>query len=97
MKKKDTYGGISRSTYSSSKVDASSPILTLENMEKLYAQASVFDNMSKGYKLPWWKKIIFFFLPTIVSQDIGYGGDKSVVLRFKKWRGTLYLIDESLS
>lgn len=68
--------------------------LTLKNMEKLYAQASVFDNMSKGYVLPWWKKIIFWFLPTIISSDMGYEKDKSVTLYFKKWRGVLYLIDE---
>lgn len=57
---------------------------------------TVFDELNiKLYKLPWWKRIIFFFFPTIVGHDYGFGEEKSCTLYFKKWRGTLYLIDES--
>lgn len=43
------------------------------------------------YKLPWWKKIVFWFLPNIYSTDRGIKGDYTCV--FKKWRGVYYLVD----
>jgi len=93
MKKNESLGGIARTTYSSSKADASSPILTLENMEKLYAQASVFAEEPRTFNYSWWMKILFFFLPTIVSRDSGFS-DHACTLYFKKWRGKLYLVGE---
>ena len=51
-----------------------------------------FDKVERYvYKLPWWKKIVFYFLPNIYATDRGIGSDYTCV--FKKWRGVMYLID----
>ena len=53
----------------------------------------IFTNNFKNaiYKLPWWKKILFKFLPTYVVTDRGIKADYTC--EFKKWRGVIYLVD----
>lgn len=51
----------------------------------------IFEYKNAIYKFPWWKKIIFWFLPSYYATDRGISGDYTCV--FKKWRGVTYLVD----
>lgn len=48
----------------------------------------------KFYKLPWWKRILFFFLKTHRGTDCGYD-DKTCITEWKIWRGKYYLINQT--
>jgi len=55
---------------------------------------TVFDELNiKFYKLPWWKRILFFFLKTHIGVDYG-SKDESVITMWKIWRGKYYLVEE---
>lgn len=57
--------------------------------------SKIFDERSiKIYKLPLWKRIVFYFIKPHIGFDIGSEKDKSMVVVFKKWRGVMYLVDQ---
>lgn len=60
---------------------------------KIYHETEIKENFRPT---PWWMRLFLWLLPTKtwVSVDYGEGEDSTVVMKYKRYRGKIYLIDE---